>query len=70
MSLASIPVWVHIYFAWTTLIGSTPPAPTSIILLQLGLFLMLPVALGMWIGRAFQREVENWRSILRTTSIF
>lgn len=69
LSLASIPAWAFIYFAWTTLIDSTPPAPTSLILLQLGIFVMLPISLGMWLGRALHRQLDPWKPNLRTASL-
>jgi BASS family bile acid:Na+ symporter len=68
-SLISIPVCAVVFLGWIGVAGNRHDVPTNMILLQLSLFIILPIAVGMWLGKRFQYAVLAWGPALRLVSI-
>lgn len=68
-SLISIPVCAAVFLGWIGVAGNRHDVPTNMILLQLSLFIILPISVGMWLGKRFQFAVLSWRPALRLVSI-
>jgi BASS family bile acid:Na+ symporter len=68
LCLAGIPLWLEIMSGSTALSG-LPDVPASRILLQLAIFMVLPMALGMVLLRMRSRFVARYRRTLRWTSL-
>ena len=68
-SLISIPIFTVVYLGRVVSLDSIFVVPTSTILLQLSLFALLPVALGMCLGRLFQGRIEKWKPHLSIISL-
>lgn len=68
-SLISIPISAFIYLGRMGVSGSLLVVPTSTILLQLSLFVLLPIAVGMWLGHFFQSRFERLKPRLRIISL-
>jgi BASS family bile acid:Na+ symporter len=68
-SLISIPVCAVVFLGWIGVAGKKLEVPTNMIIIQLSLFIILPIAVGMWLGKRFQHAVLAWGQALRLISI-
>lgn len=68
-SLVSIPIWLAIIGRWTTLQSKIVTVPTSTILLQLILFMVLPLCLGASVRHVLPNLTRHSASGLRWASL-
>lgn len=61
VSLISIPLWVAVFYTWLGLSAGASTAPVATVLIQLGLFVLTPICVGMWLGRKFRAELQRWK---------
>lgn len=69
-ALVTIPLFAGPLIAWTDLSGEAGTVPASRVLAQLGLFVIAPAAIGMWIGRGYAEAIGPWRNRMRNASFF